>query len=252
MRLLRWTLALTLMIGSTMYVQGQGYAFGLKGGLTIGTQNWDNSFQRDALFRYHGIAFIESLPEDNRFALFAQAGYHIKGSAIRTFSSTTVDQNGNRRTFPSFTQPFEFRNVSITLGGKQKYESNFLNGSLYYMFGIRGDYTISTNFDNFDLEANPFYALIYPIEGFVNKFNYGATLGGGIEIPLGELTGVLLEFTVNPDFSKQYNQPQIDNIINPNPDSSQGNITIRERSITNITFELTAGFRFLNIFEYID
>lgn len=252
MSLFKWTLALALLISTTFGLQGQGYAFGLKGGLTIGTQNWDNSFQRDALFRYHGIAFIETLPEDNSFAVFAQAGYHIKGSSIRTFRSTIVDQNGNRRTFPSFNQPFEFRNVSLTLGGKQKYKTNFLDGHLYYMFGVRGDYTVSTNFDNFDLEANPFYALIYPIEGFVNKFNYGATLGGGIEIPLGELTGVVLEFTVNPDFSKQYNQPPIENIINPNPDASQNTITIRERTITNVTFELTAGFRFLNIYEYID
>lgn len=230
----------------------QSYAFGVKGGLTIGTQNWDNSFQRDALFRYHGIAYIESAPEGNQFALLAQAGYHIKGSAIRTYASSFVDQNGNRRNYPAYVQPFEFRNVSLTLGGKQKYSFGNSNNRLYYMLGVRADYTISTNFDNFDLETNPYYINIFPIEGFVNKFNYGATIGGGIEVPLGELYGVLLEFTVNPDFSKQYNQPQINNVRNPNPYGTQSTITIPERSITNVTFEVTAGFRFLNIIEYID
>ncbi|HKK73753.1 MAG TPA: hypothetical protein VJ953_01665 [Saprospiraceae bacterium] len=243
------SLALVLF---TQSIQAQSYAFGVKGGLTVGVQNWGNAFQRDPLFAYHGIAFIETAPEGNEFALLAQAGYHVKGSAIRTFASNFVDQNGNQRRFPSFTQTFEFQNVSLVLGGKQKYPLGSSDNRLYYMFGIRGDYTIGTNFDNFDLEANPLYALLYPIEGFVNKFNYGATLGGGIEVPLGELYGVVLEFTVNPDFSKQYNQPRIDNVINPNPNGSQNTISIRERSITNVTFEVTAGFRFLNIVEYID
>lgn len=237
---------------SAHFVEAQSYAFGVKGGLTVGFQNWDNSFQRDALFRYHGIAFIESAPEGNQFALFAQAGYHVKGSAIRTFASSFVDQDGNRRNFPGFTQPFEFRNVSLSLGGKQKYDLGQTNSKLYYMFGVRGDYTINTNFDNFDLEANPLYINIFPIKGFVNKFNYGAILGGGIEVPLGELYGLILEFSVSPDFSKQYNQPQIRNVRNPNPFGNQSLITIPERSITNVTFEVTAGFRFLNIIEYID
>lgn len=243
------------LLAFLMFVQSahaQSYAFGVKGGLTIGVQNWDNSFQREPLFAYHGIAFIETASEGNEFALLAQAGYHVKGSAIRTFSSTFVDGDGNRRSFPSFTQTFEFQNISLTLGGKQKYSFGSSDSRLYYMFGVRGDYTLGTNFDNFDLEANPFYAIIYPIEGFVNKFNYGATLGGGIEVPLGKLYGVVLELTVNPDFSKQYNQPQINNVINPNPNGTQNTITIRERSITNVTFEVTAGFRFLNIVEYIN
>jgi len=245
-------LSLILMIFTTTQVTAQSYAFGIKGGLTIGTQNWDNSFQRDALFRYHAIAFVESASEENNFSIFAQGGYHVKGSAIRTYSSTIIDGNGNRRTFPGFDLPFEFNNVSITLGGKQKYDFGGGNKRLYYMLGVRGDYTLGTNFGDIDFERSPVYATIYPIEGFVNKFNYGATLGGGMELPLSDLYGIVLEFTVNPDFSKQYNQPAIPNVINPNPDASQRSITIPERSITNLTFEISVGFRFLNIIEYID
>lgn len=247
-----FVLTLGLFFAFSGLLSAQSYAFGLKGGLTIATQNWDNSFQRDALFRYHAIAFIESAPEENAFALIAQAGYHVKGSAIRTYPSTIVDGNGNRRTFPGLNVPFEFKNISLTLGGKQKYPFGGGDKRLYYMLGVRGDYTLSTNFGNVDFDRSPLYATIYPIEGFVNKFNYGATLGGGIELPLDDLYGLVLEFTVNPDFSKQYNQPPIENVINPNPNASQSNITIPERSITNITFELSLGFRFLNIIEYID
>jgi hypothetical protein len=239
-------------LGLSTQLSAQSYAFGLKGGLTIATQNWDNTFQRDALFRYHAIAFIESAPEDNTFALFAQAGYHVKGSAMRTFPSTFIDGNGNRRSFPGLNIPFEFKNVSLTIGGKQKYPFGGGDKRLYYMFGVRGDYTVATSFGDIDFERNPLYATIYPIEGFVNRFNYGAILGGGIEIPLTDLYGLVVEFSVNPDFSKQYNQPPIPNVRNPNPDASQQTITIRERSITNVTFELSVGFRFLNIIEYID
>jgi hypothetical protein len=63
---------------------------------------------------------------------------------------------------------------------------------------------------------------------------------------------MVLEITVNPDFSKQYNQPRIDNIINPSPWASERTTSIPERSISNTTFELTLGFRFLHKYIIID
>jgi hypothetical protein len=227
-------------------LQGPGFAFGVKGGLTIGTQQWGNSFDRDALFRYNGIAFIESLPESNDFSIFAQAGYHVKGSSIRT----NFFFDGNRQ---QLITPFEFQNASLIVGGKQKFDIGFGDARIYYLFGIRGDYNLSTDFGitEEDIEKSPFLGRIYPVETFVNNFTYGATVGGGIEFPLNDLVGVMLEFTVNPDFSNQYNQPRIENVINPNPNSNQS-ITIPERQIRNLTFEISAGFRFLRIVEYID
>ena len=47
-------------LGHTAYAQG--FAFGAKGGLTVGIQQWE-SFQRDPLLRYHGDLFVESLTE---------------------------------------------------------------------------------------------------------------------------------------------------------------------------------------------
>jgi hypothetical protein len=235
---------------STATLQAQSYAFGFKGGPTIGTQRWDNSFQRDPLFRYHGILFIESASEDTRFALFAQGGYHIKGSAIRTFPQV-IQTPAGLQSLPGLTIPFEFRNISVTLGGKQRYDLGSF-AQLYYMLGIRGDYTLSTRLSPDFVDDNDPYRLIYPIEPFVNKFNYGVTLGGGFEFPFSEYIGGILEFTVNPDFSRQYNQPRIENVRNPNPFGGSNTITIPERQIFNLTFEVTLGLRFLHKIIYVD
>lgn len=246
---MRLTLLLFTLFFSTQMLQAQGYAFGVKGGLTVGFQRWDQAFQRDPLYRYHGILFIESLADDDQFALFAQGGYHIKGSAIRTYA-TTYEVGGVFRNFPAQTIPFEFRNVSLTLGGKKKYDLG-LDSKYYYLLGIRGDYTVSTKLrPDFIDETDP-YALLYPIESYVNKINYGITIGGGLEWLFSEYVGGVVELTVNPDFSKQYNQPRIDNIINPYPGGSN-TTSIPARQINNLTIELTVGFRFLHKIVYLD
>ena len=230
---------------------GQSYFFGLKGGLTIGTQKWDQSFQRDPLFRYHVIGFIESFDEEDKYSLFAQLGYHVKGSAIRTYATTGRLPDGTIIDIPARETPFEFNNLSLTLGGKQKFEVG-QNSKVFYLLGIRGDYTVSTNLRPTDLETYNIYNTIYPFEEYVNKFNFGATAGAGMQFMFSELVGGLLEFTVNPDFTRQYNQPEIPNVINPNPGYGSNTITIPERQISNVTFEITLGLRFLRKVIYID
>lgn len=234
-------------------VSAQGYAFGIKGGLTVGMQRWDESFQREPLFRYHAIIYTESLPEDEKFALLAQLGYHVKGSTMRTYRTVFEfpPGSGNFQTFPGTTVPFEFRNISLTLAGKRKYDFG-IDKKAYYMLGIRGDYTLSTKLRPDFVDETSLYTRIYPFEEFVRKINYGATFGGGIEWMFSEYIGGLLEFTVNPDFSFQYKQPAIPNVRNPNPGFGSSTITIPERQIRNVTFELTLGFRFLHKIEYID
>ena len=225
-------------------MNGQSTAFGLKGGLTMGIQKW-NSFDQDPLIKYHGIAFIESGDETAQFAVFAQAGYHLKGSAIRNRNFYNPI-NGNIYRPPA--QQFIFKNVSLTLGAKRKYEVSDA-AKAFYMFGLRGDYTVGTNLDKYK-ELNEFNnGLFFPDNFFVRKWNYGVTLGGGLEMAFSDLIGAVLEFTVNPDFSFQYKQQQIDNVRDP---YTGQNRTIAERTIRNITFEVTAGFRFLRKVEYID
>lgn len=243
--MMRYLLTALLALIFLIPANGQGFAYGFKGGLTIGTQKWDNSLNRDPLFRYHGIAFVESAPEDNATGIFAQLGYHVKGSAIRTFA-TTVQTTQGLREVPARSTAFEFKNISLCFGGKKKYQLN--NSSAYYMLGVRADYTIGTNLDEY-IEINEFYP-IYPFEGGVRNFNYGVTVGGGMEFPLGEYISGILEFTVNPDFSKQYEQPQLTNV--PAPNQGGQTRTIPERKIVNNTFELSLGLRFLRLVEYID
>lgn len=222
----------------------QSSAFGLKGGLTVGLQNWDG-FEQDPLLRYHGIAFIESYSEEEPFAVFAQLGYHVKGSAIRNRNFRDPNQ-------PGFFRPpareFLFNNLSLSLGAKQKFALGNTS-QWYYLFGIRGDYTLSTNLDEYN-EINLLYP-IYPLDSdvFIRNFNYGIIFGTGIDLPIAELVGVLLEFSVNPDLSFQYMQPALGNVIDPYRGTTT---TIRERRIRNITFEVTLGFRFLRLVEYID
>ena len=242
---MRRLLVLGALLWMTTTMVGQGsFYFGFKGGPSIGFQKW-NAFERDPLFRYHGVAFIESATED-KVALFAQAGYHLRGSAIRT-QPVFFDN----RDFPGFSIPFEFRNAALSLGAKQKFDLGISN-KFYYLIGIRGEYTISTQLRPDGISEDNPYFLTYPFEEFVNKINYGLIAGGGIEFTLSEFVGILLELSVSPDFSRQYRQPEIPNVIQPFPQGGSNTTTLREREIVNTTFEISIGFRFLRKVEYID
>jgi len=233
---------LSLMAAAT--AEAQSFAFGLKGGLTIGVQQW-NAFERDPLFSYHGIAYIESLEATNAFSVFAQLGYHVKGSAIR--NRNFIDRfTGEPFRLP--VQKFLFNNLSLVLGGKQKF-STAGDGRFYYLFGIRGDYNLSNNLDEYKTLNEASNTLVFPIPELVQKWTYGVTVGGGLELPFSELVGGLVEFTVNPDFAAQYKQPTIPNVYDPFRGTTR---TIQEKIIRNITFELTVGLRFLRIVEYVD
>ncbi len=243
----RIILSIAILLAALNFGWSQGSVFGVKGGLTLGVQEWE-SFQQDPLFKYHGAVFIESLPEDNEFALLAQLGYHLKGSAIRNRLAFTF--NGD--VFSAPTQEFIFRNLSLVLGAKQKFDMG-VSSKAYYLLGIRGDYTLSTNLSEYDRinMACP----IYPADDdfAIRNFNYGITLGGGIEFEFAELIGAMIEFSVNPDFSLQYESPRVEINNSSLCRGSTSSITvIPERRIRNLTFELSAGFRFLRKVEYID
>lgn len=242
-----------LMLGFNAWSQNGTY-FGLKGGLTIGTQQW-NSFDRNPLLAYHGILSMESASGGGEFSLFAQAGYHVKGSSIRRrlfgnpFNASVVS-------LPP--QKFEFTNLSLSFGAKQVVKE-VGNSRLYYMFGVRLDYTLDTNLDEYEqfTERNPVFSGIYPLDVYFNetgllgvrRFNYGFLAGGGLTLPFSDFIEGMVEFSVNPDFSLQYEQPSIQNVADP---FTGQNRTIPERKIRNLTFEISVGVRFLRKVEYID
>ncbi|MEM1215464.1 MAG: hypothetical protein AAGJ82_07260 [Bacteroidota bacterium] len=232
-----------------------GTWFGLKGGMTLGTQQW-NSFDQNPLVAYHGIFSIEGVAAEQQFSLFAQLGYHVKGSSIRRRLFGNAFNPGSFVTVPP--RRFMFQNISLVLGGKQVIK-RIETADVYYLFGIRGDYTVDTNLDEYDrfIQANPNFAGIYPLDVYyspttlvgVRRINYGITLGGGLNFPLSEYIEGVVEFTVNPDFSLQYEQPEIPNVLDPFTNQTR---SIPERRIRNLTFEVTVGCRFLRKVEYID
>lgn len=232
-------------------IQAQGYYFGVKGGPTISMQKWDNTFDRSPLWRYHFITFIETAPEENQFSLFAQLGYHVKGSKIKTYSQTVYPIGGAPYNVPAMSTPFLFKNLSLVLGAKQKFDVGGSDNKMYYLFGIRGDFTVDTQLRPDGIDETYYYYYTYPFDRYVNEFVFGMTAGGGFEFPFSEYVGGLIEFTVNPDFTYQYNQPPFTNVFNPNP-NDPNNSNIPERQIKTTTFELTFGLRFLHKIEYID
>jgi hypothetical protein len=233
------------------FCRAQGFAWGIKGGPTLGQQKWDNSLDRKILFKYHGVLFIESLDETNPgFALFASAGYHVKGSAVRYFYTNNQGGYGGR-----FRREFKFQNFDLTVGGKkrQKFGNNLTS---YYLIGLRAEYSFKNNLNAirdaaFDCER---LYLPYDNAGSVKKIIGGATLGAGLEFKFSELVGGLVEVTLQPDFTRQYYQPPANNLINQCSWNNQPGTTVSvpERQIRNSAIEISVGLRFLRKVEYVD
>jgi hypothetical protein len=224
---------------------GQSFYFGPKGGASIGFQRWEN-FQQSPLLSYHGAFFMESYSEENPDnSLFAQIGWHNRGSAFRNQRFITID--GDLINVP--TKNFVFSNAVLGVGGKRKQKINKKLHS-YYLIGLRAEYTVLTNLSDYD-EFNKFFNQpFYPDNQFVKKFNYGVTVGGGFEYKLNKMVGGILEFSIQPDLSRQYEQPPLPSI--PDPWNPGRLITARERRIKNITLELSLGLRFLRKVIYLD
>lgn len=218
-------------------ISGQGSVFGPKGGFTLGLQNW-NGFKRDPLIAYHGAFFIESYNPEGQASLFGQVGFHPRGSSEDVFFFT-----GGGTGFRDQIS-FKFNNLAGVFGARKKLSSGSSTSSPYFGFGLRLEYTISTNLDQIEE-----YIGYFPTEVYVNKFNYGGYASIGYEFGFSELTGAFIEASISPDFSKQYEQPGGIGVISPitgNP------IALREESIRNITFEISVGFRFTHKIIYLD
>jgi len=218
----------------------QSYWFGAKAGAAMNFQSWgDGSFggsiNRDPLFSLNGDLFLESYDENNKGSLYAQLGFHTRGSSLRFFSFNNAFSN---------QQGFKFRNIVFELGAKKSLNTG-KELDPYFLLGIRGEYTVSTNLD----EYNNFGSLYYPINEFVRKFNYGVTAGGGFEMKMSDLSNVFIEFSLQPDLSFQYEQQPLFNIIDP---WTSQPVNLGLRQVRNLSIELKAGIKFLRKVEYID
>lgn len=215
--------------------KAQGFYFGPKGGSVLAFQNW-NGFERDPLFAYTGDVFIESLDEDGTGALFASVGYHVRGSATRIINPIAGF---------NFTQGFRFNNISLMLGAKKKFRSSG-SWDTYYHVGIRGEYTVNTDFGD---ATNLQFGGYFPFEELTNKINYGISGGAGVEYKLNEFVTPFFEFTMSPDVSFQYRQDAIPNVTNPYTGQPS---TLPERQIRNFSIELTVGLKLLRKVVYVD
>lgn len=222
---------LFLLLGLSL-TEAQSYAFGIKLGPTLGVQRWDGASSNDPLLQYHGSVFIETHSEESSGSLFAEAGYHIKGRSqrFRAGVSFLTGVPYDARTFQ-----MKFQNVSLSLGGKQR----FLTGSLtaYYSMALRAEYNLKHELQIYE-----------GLENGVNKFVYGITLGGGFEFPFGEFVSGILDFRLSPDISRQIFVPPFE-WINPWTGNEE---FFREQSVRNIALEVSLGFRFLHKITYIE
>lgn len=235
-------LLLILILNHT--VKSQSYYFGIKGGPNICFQKWEG-YNQGILFSYHIAGFWESYSESNpNNALFAHFGLYNRGSALR--NATYFDTNNILRRLS--TSKFIFRNLSFGVGAKHKNDINY-KMKWFYSFGLRAEYTIGNNLNKYN-ELNSYFRNYFPVEAYINNFNYGATVSGGIEFKISELVEGLIELSVDPDFSNQYEQPEISGVIDPYHPANT--ITLPYQRIKNTGLEISLGLRFMRKVEYTD
>lgn len=238
---------LFLLIISNVSLVAQSKLYGIKGGLTVGSQRWNEgtTYNNSLLFRYHGDIFVENAPENNQSVLFAQLGLHTRGSAFRFRGGTAFDPVSLREVeVKGYTEPFVFNNVALILGAKRRGVANRPNA--YYSVGLRVEYTVSTNLDKFD--QNTIFYSAYPQNAFVRKFNYGLSIAGGWEMKISDLIGGVLEISVHPDISRQYFRGSFRAY---DPYTKQYYNTT-EQQIRNMTIEISLGLNFLRKVVYVD
>ena len=226
-----------------------GYLFGLKGGIGGANQDW-TGLETELMLGFHGALYLETIPSNGRFSFYGQLGYHTRGSRISRRRAFTF--GGGRVTLPS--DDFRFQNISLGIGAKSVVSYTRF-ADLYYTLGLRAEYQLSNNLDDYnqlETTTNIAFRLNYPFDSpdFINEFVYGASFGGGALFPISDKIGGFLELTAHPDFSLQYSQGPINNVIDPFTNS--GTRTIGPRMIRNFTLELSVGIRFLRKWDYVD
>ncbi len=225
------TLVFAFLMAPLM-MQAQSYAFGFKGGIGGGMQLFKN-LNRSVLLTYHGSTFIETADEENEFSLFAQLGYHQRGSQRVFGQGITIGRSVSQRDV--------FKNASLVLGARQKFPFGNEYSRFYYGIGMRGEYTVSQDSDNLSREAQMIT---------VRRWLWGVTFQTGIEWAFSEHVAGIVELSIHPDLSRQMFIPR--QPLQPIQGGSTQPRIAEAQSPTNVTVELAIGFRFLNKVRYID
>ncbi|MEM7104265.1 MAG: hypothetical protein AAF502_14095 [Bacteroidota bacterium] len=234
----KWII-LTAFLAFVFQVNAQtGTAYGIKGGLALANQSWNQS-EREFGFAYHGDLFLESVNDSLSIAFYVAAGYHLRGSAI-VVNSFFDPRTGI--TFPRRRINHRFNNVAIQAGAKNFHRLKDKNIRGFYGLGLRVEYTIDYNLAYSNSEGYDLY---------LNRFNYGLSVLGGVEFEFKNFPGaVFLELSFHPDVSKQiFIPPGVATYTDPVTNMV---FTFSEQKVFNRTLELTLGYKFIRRVEWID
>ena len=213
-------------------VHAQNTLYGIKGGIGAGFQRY-NGQESSALFpAYNGSVFLETVLE-GKSRIVLEAGYHQRGSAVLFRGGTYQDPINPAKyyTIPPQTFPQVFHNVGIVAALRNVYDLP-QGYNPFWSVGVRGEYTVQSDFTLYD-----------GFEPYINKFNYGITIAGGVEKAIPNTPLILqLELSAHPDFSQQIYTP---------PGYYYNTYTMQryqvgEQKVINTTFELTLGIKFGN------
>ena len=219
------------------------YAF--KGGLTMATQRW-NGTDRQALPSYHGVLSFESAGDwrerNGRFSrtnFGLNVGYHRKGSAVRMQYQNPLDLSQIIR----HRIDIPFHHLALTPYAKGQFWSNPKTMS-YYALGAHLSYTVAHDTSMFFVDKR-----------YVNKFNYGLWIAGGVEFSLGADSsfGLVLELSITPEISRQIFIPPGLPIQFRDASGSVQTFVSQEQRVNNLIFELSVGFKFVRPkYEYLE
>lgn len=221
-----------LILGLLIFseAKAQDNAYGFLGGVTVGMQRW-NGFERDPLLSWNGRVFYESLLSD-KLSVVGELGLHNRGSSI--LSQYTVPGTNK---FTTNYSKIVIRNASFLGAAKQVYNVNE-SVEAFIKLGVRLEYTVADTFEIF--------------QGFsdaIQPFNYGITFGGGFHFgPKDGPLQFVLDAQISPDFSQQIYAPA-GFVYNR---YTQQNQAFAEQKVSNITFEISLGIRFVNKYYYED
>lgn len=225
-----------LLVWAAM-VPAQEQILSLKGGLSVGAQSWNGS-DRSARYGTQAALQIEWAGAWNekeksgiltRSSLVLQAGYHEKGSAIRTRYTSRLRPTEVQR----LTLENVFNQLSVVAAGKFTYAKAESPWQLYYMLGLRVDYLL-----DYDI-------LLLNYDNYINRFTWGVTLAGGVNYaPTKKNYALFVELGIAPDLGRQVFVPE--GIPAQYRDES-GRIqtyNTQEQKVINTTFELALGARY--------
>lgn len=208
-----------------------GTAYGIKGGMTAGTQSWNGS-DREYLLAYNGSLFMESVHDSMSLRFFGEIGYTKKGSAIvsNAWYNPNTMTNFPRRVFK---QPFE--QVNLIVGFKNMHPlTDLLKG--YYGAGARIDYLI-----RYDL-------LFLNVDDWVNKITYGLTFKGGVEYQKDDSpVAFQLEAAFHQDLS---NQIFFENLTYVDRNTNQA--FTQSARVINSALDVTLGIKFIRRIIWVD